>query len=97
MFSIEKKYISILLLSNIAVFIIIYNNIQTSSKNELVLKDGECKCMEKRYPKAILIGFKKCGTGALMKFIGAHPEIVTHKDELYFFYFNFHKGYEWYR
>ena len=40
----------------------------------------------KKLPSAILIGAKKCGTGALQFFLKNHPQIVVpKKEEMHFF------------
>jgi hypothetical protein len=51
----------------------------------------------KRLPQAIIIGAKKCGTRALLKFIGAHPNVSTAGAELHFFDRFYHMGIDWYR
>ena len=39
----------------------------------------------KRLPKALIIGAKKSGTGALMHFLGMHPNITPHWGEGHYF------------
>jgi hypothetical protein len=93
-----KNKILILSCLTFILFIRIYNNVQ--SKNESIYENetsGNCSCLERRFPKAIIIGPKKTGTGALLKFIGAHPQVAARKQEMYFLDFQFNKGYEWYR
>ena len=51
----------------------------------------------KRLPQAIIIGAKKCGTRALLKFIGAHPNVSTAGAELHFFDRFYHMGLDWYK
>lgn len=51
----------------------------------------------KRLPQAIIIGAKKCGTRALLKFIGAHPNVSTAGAETHFFDRFYHMGLDWYR
>lgn len=51
----------------------------------------------KRLPQAIIIGAKKCGTRALLKFIGAHPNVTTAGAETHFFDRFYHMGLDWYR
>ena len=52
---------------------------------------------QRRLPKALIIGFSKCGTTALRAFISLHPDIVSPLEEVRFFTLNFTKGLEWYR
>ena len=51
----------------------------------------------KKLPQAIIIGAKKCGTRALLKFIGAHPNVSTAGAEVHFFDRFYHMGADWYR
>ncbi len=51
----------------------------------------------KKLPQAIIIGAKKCGTRALLKFIGAHPNVTTAGAETHFFDRFYHMGLDWYR
>jgi hypothetical protein len=53
--------------------------------------------LSKKLPQAIIIGAKKCGTRALLKFIGAHPNVTTAGAEVHFFDRFYHKGFDWYR
>ena len=39
----------------------------------------------RRLPQCIIIGVKKCGTCALRKFLGLHPNVVAPKTETHFF------------
>ncbi|KAK3700242.1 hypothetical protein RRG08_033520 [Elysia crispata] len=50
-----------------------------------------------RLPKALIIGFSKCGTLALRTFLTIHPDIVCPIYEINYFNENYHKGIEWYR
>ena len=50
-----------------------------------------------RLPKALIIGFSKCGTTALRTFLTLHPDIVSPIEEVRYFNFNYTKGLEWYR
>nr|XP_039261366.1 heparan sulfate glucosamine 3-O-sulfotransferase 1-like isoform X1 [Styela clava] len=54
---------------------------------------------EKRLPKVLGIGVKKCGTTALMRFLDLHPDIVLpNNPELHFFdTSDYKKGTEFYR
>nr|XP_006825189.1 PREDICTED: heparan sulfate glucosamine 3-O-sulfotransferase 3A1-like [Saccoglossus kowalevskii] len=40
---------------------------------------------QKRLPQIIIPGARKCGTGALMKFLNTHPNITGASEELHFF------------
>jgi len=50
-------------------------------------------------PQAIIIGVKKCGTRALLKFLSIHPAIAASSTEIHFFDSskNFPFGLDWYR
>lgn len=54
---------------------------------------------EKRFPKVIIIGVRKCGTRALLAFCGLHPNIVFAENEMHFFNDddNYRKGLSWYK
>ncbi|UJR31769.1 hypothetical protein I4U23_019247 [Adineta vaga] len=53
----------------------------------------------KHLPQAIIIGVKKCGTRALLKFLSVHPAIAASSREIHFFDTpnNFRLGLDWYR
>jgi amino acid transporter len=53
----------------------------------------------KNLPQAIIIGVKKCGTRALLKFLSIHPAIAASSTEIHFFDSpkNFQLGLDWYR
>lgn len=51
----------------------------------------------KKLPQAIIIGAKKCGTRALLKFIGAHPNVSAAGAEVHFFDRFYHMGFDWYK
>ncbi|GFR67094.1 sulfotransferase [Elysia marginata] len=51
----------------------------------------------RRYPKALIIGFPKCGTSALLSFLNIHPDVVSPSPEIFFFSDHYSKGLEWYR
>ncbi|CAF0872368.1 unnamed protein product [Adineta ricciae] len=53
----------------------------------------------KNLSQAIIVGVKKCGTRALLKFLSIHPAIAVASTELHFFdsYTNFQHGLQWYR
>ena len=47
-------------------------------------KTDENLPVAKHYPKLIIIGVKKCGTGALSKFLALHPKL-KYAGEIYYF------------
>ena len=51
---------------------------------------------ERRFPGAIIIGAKKCGTTALRQILSHHPLIETAKNELKFFSERYSRGISWY-
>jgi hypothetical protein len=53
----------------------------------------------KHLPQAIIVGVKKCGTRALLKFLSIHPAIAASTSEIHFFDSpnNFRLGLNWYR
>jgi [heparan sulfate]-glucosamine 3-sulfotransferase 3 len=53
----------------------------------------------KHLPQAIVIGVKKCGTRALLKFISTHSNVAASSSEIHFFdsSTNFQHGLDWYR
>lgn len=53
----------------------------------------------KQLPRAIIIGVKKCGTRALLKFLSIHPAIAASPTEIHFFDSSEHfpLGLPWYR
>ncbi|GFS04209.1 heparan sulfate glucosamine 3-O-sulfotransferase 5 [Elysia marginata] len=59
------------------------------------MSSGDSK--QQRFPKALIIGFSKCGTTALRAFVSLHPDIVSPLEEVRFFTLNYTKGLEWYR
>ena len=76
--------------------------------NLAAIRDTECASsslfkpipdvkLAKRLPQAIIIGAKKCGTRALIKFIGAHQNVSAANAETHFFDRFYHMGYDWYK
>lgn len=63
----------------------------SSSSSELI--------HSKTLPQAIIIGVKKCGTRALLKFLSTHPAIAASPTEIHYFDSskNFQFGLDWYR
>ena len=47
------------------------------------------------YPKMIMVGVKKCGTGALARFLGMHP-LVKYAGEQYYFNRYYTNSLQWY-
>ena len=50
------------------------------------------------YPGCVIIGFKKCGTRALLYYLARHPYIKSAGTEKHFYDVDEHfaKGYDWY-
>ena len=78
-----------------------YNNtvVKRLSYNNTSEKRLSSNIPEKRprLPKALIIGFPKCGTAALRTFLTIHPQIVSPVLEIRYFTENYSKGLEWYR
>ena len=53
--------------------------------------------LERRLPHCVIIGEMKCGTRALLDYIGLHPDIAIAPSETKFFHNYYFKGLEWYR
>jgi hypothetical protein len=53
--------------------------------------------LSQRFPDAIIIGVKKCGTRALLEFLKLNPKIKAPGPEVHFFDKNYDLGYDWYR
>ncbi|CAD5222601.1 unnamed protein product [Bursaphelenchus xylophilus] len=53
--------------------------------------------LTQRFPDAIIIGVKKCGTRALLEFLKLNPNVKAPGPEVHFFDKNYEKGYSWYR
>ncbi|XP_033122878.1 heparan sulfate glucosamine 3-O-sulfotransferase 1-like [Anneissia japonica] len=53
---------------------------------------------ERKLPKVIIIGVRKCGTRALINMLSMHPDIVQPLNEIHYFDFdsNYAKGIPWY-
>ncbi|CAF0888189.1 unnamed protein product [Adineta steineri] len=78
------------------IFIVTIISILTisSSLSEFIsIKDSQ------NLPQAIIIGVKKCGTRALLKFLSTHSSIAASSTEIHFFdsFNNFQHGLQWYR
>lgn len=55
------------------------------------------QALQKRFPDAIIIGVKKCGTRALLEFLKLNPQIKAPGPEVHFFDKHYDLGYDWYR
>ena len=53
--------------------------------------------LQRRLPQCLIIGEMKCGTRALLEYMGLHPDIAIAKDEANFFDAYYGKGLDWYR
>ena len=53
--------------------------------------------LEYRLPGAIIIGWSKCGTRALLDFMEAHPDVCAAPHEVDYFNRNYEKGITWYK
>jgi chemotaxis response regulator CheB len=69
----------------------------TTTATSMMISKLKDKNTKKRLPQALIIGAKKCGTRALLKFISAHPGVSAAGAEVHFFDRHFKKGYDWYR
>ena len=52
---------------------------------------------QRRLPNVILVGVKKSGTRALIKYLDLHPDVVAAKPEVNYFRLYYGRGEEWYR
>ena len=67
------------------------------SANQQTSGNGPTKSkMKRRIPNIINFGFSKCGTRALLQFMGLHPEIAIANHEVNFFNKYYEKGVNWY-
>ena len=77
----------------------------SQSLQGVLFKDGndkvstlyDSKDKRRRLPKALIIGFNKCGTTALRSFLTIHPDVVSPSKETRFFIDRYSKGLDWYR
>lgn len=60
-------------------------------------RSGDAEKLERRLPKALIIGVKKAGTRALLEFLRLHPDVRATGPETHFFDRHYNKGIEWYR
>lgn len=68
-------------------------------EEELVSERANSNGQQKRLPQCVIIGARKCGTRALLEFLGLHPLIQPADQEVHFFDDdrNYNRGYEWYK
>lgn len=68
-------------------------------EGELITERFHSNSRLKRLPQSIIIGARKCGTRALLEFLGLHPWIQPADQEVHFFDDdrNYNRGYEWYK
>ena len=71
-----------------------YSNLYLSTDSTSL---SNVKSASKRLPNAVIIGVRKCGTRALINFLGKHPSIRAAHKEIHFFDKNYHQGPDWYR
>lgn len=83
-----------LLFVTLIVTSLILNTLGIAIQKESNAKD---QVLTQKLPEAIIIGSKKCGTRALLKFIGAHPNVSAAGAEVHFFDRFYHMGQDWYR
>ena len=55
------------------------------------------RTLQRRLPNCLIIGQMKCGTTALLRYLGHHPDIAIAPEEMRFFNRKYGKGLEWYR
>ncbi|XP_012938840.1 heparan sulfate glucosamine 3-O-sulfotransferase 1 [Aplysia californica] len=67
------------------------------SSDKSSLAAARRRVMQRRLPVAIVIGARKAGTRALLRFIGLHPDVVTSKREPHYFDRYYEEGVDWYR
>ena len=53
--------------------------------------------LQRRLPRCIIIGERKCGTRALLQYMDLHPDIAIVVPEVNFFDKHYNNGLEWYR
>ena len=70
--------------------------IEGSTGVELEKEEFAMQSRCRTLPDVVIIGAKKCGTGALKIFIAFHPNIVAPKGETHYFDSHYNKGANWY-
>lgn len=77
-----------------------YEHLETNSSQAqfLSLDNPTAGPQMKRLPKAIIIGSRKCGTRALLKFLELNPSVKAAQNEVHFFdkQENYRLGLSWY-
>ena len=81
-------------------------NIRNSSKDVVIKPETtvnvdqqieQRETLQRRLPQCLIIGEMKCGTRALLEYMGLHPDIAIAKDEAKFFDVHYRNGLDWYR
>ena len=67
---------------------------RTANVNRLIEQQD---ILQRRLPQCLIIGEMKCGTRALLEYMGLHPDIAIAKNESHFFGSHYNKGLDWYR
>ena len=98
----------IVLLSLLLVLYALYSTSQpdytlVNGKDKEINDDGfyrfHYEHLRRSLPQCIIIGVRKAGTRALLRFLSVHPNIAANHDEMHFFDRdeNYKLGLEWYR
>ncbi|RUS91292.1 hypothetical protein EGW08_000906 [Elysia chlorotica] len=105
-FKVLLQVTSLAFVLGVVLNLFLYNSSVSSNIRKTLSRDGSGSLSrlisdgddaQRRFPKALIIGFSKCGTTALRAFISLHPDIVSPLEEVRFFTLNYTKGMEWYR
>jgi hypothetical protein len=85
----------------IIILMVSFKTIESSSSSSFLFNNnynnGKPVILSKKLPEAIIIGAKKCGTRALIKFIGAHVNVSAANAETHYFDRFYHLGLNWYK
>lgn len=76
-----------------------YKRIQKRSSHSVKSQvNDDSLVLQRRLPQAIIIGSRKCGTRALLKFLEINPSIKAARKEVHFFdkQQNYNRGLNWY-
>lgn len=75
--------------------LLIHASVSLSVQEQEIRPDGQWQ----RLPHSIIIGARKCGTRALLEFLGIHSRVQIARDEVHFFDEDnkYSLGLEWYR
>lgn len=68
-------------------------------EGEIINESVHYGMLRKRLPQCIIVGVRKCGTRAMLEFLGLHPQLKVAYHEIHYFdnEENYIKGFEWYR